>query len=129
VASRLGLVFFLFLGFLFFFFRFQAFFFHFSEGVHAEAFLFGLVAFLDDVRASEMDFLIDIFGDDVVPVGEAAVEFFDLVLRLFDFLVVLVLLALVVLEDALPFGVGRLRLFLLFRLFGFFLALFAGLFG
>ena len=45
-----------------------------AEGVDAETFVLGGGRFLDDVAADEADLFIDVFRDDVVPVGEAGVE-------------------------------------------------------
>src|SRR5262245_22186810 len=54
-----------------------------AESVHAEARLFCRSAFLDDIGAAQVDFLVGIFRDDVVPLGEAGVQCRHATLRLF----------------------------------------------
>src|SRR4051794_36385909 len=51
--------------------------FKFTEGVDADAFVLGGGRFLNDVRPAQVDFLVDVFRNDVVPVGKAGVEFID----------------------------------------------------
>ena len=73
-----------------------------------------LLLLLDDLVASEVDLAVHVVGDDVVPIGEAVVEFLDVLLALGDLLFVLLLLALVFLFDPLALGleVGFRRLLL-----------------
>jgi len=75
--------------------------------------LTGLVRFhfllFHNVAAAEMDFPIDLVGNDVVPIGEAGVEFLDFFLAVGDFLIVLVLFPLVFLFDAFALGIGPFR--------------------
>ena len=56
---------------------------------------------LDEVRAGEMDFAVNVVGDHVVPIGKAVVEFLDVLLAGGDLLVVFLLLPLIVFLDPL----------------------------
>ena len=60
---------------------------------------------------AEMDLVIDVVGDDVVPVGEALVELLDVLFAFFQLLFVLVLFAFVFPLDGGPFFVLGLFLF------------------
>ena len=85
----------------------------------------GRLLLLDDRLAVQMDLLVDVAGDHVVPLREAVVEILDVLIAGGDLGIVLVLAALVLLVDAgllglaglgpLGFlgGIGLLRLFLL----------------
>src|SRR5438105_3430733 len=89
-------------------FRLQAFVFELAESVDTEALVPRFFGFLDDVAAREAQLLVNVFGDNVVPIGEAVVEFLHALLGLFLLVVVGVQLPLIFLFD--PLALGLLRI-------------------
>ena len=65
---------------------------------------FGRLLLPDQFVAAEMDLPIYLVGNDIIPIGEAGIEFGDPLLPIGDLLLVFVLLAFVILLDPGAFG-------------------------